>query len=102
MVDYVRVPLPSLSGRMGVRSGKPIILSEVVVRDSGLTGGLKQVRIQGVNSKGRATVGAWFDLPALDMVDLFVAVVQVAVEVDPKLKDELLPAITRIAALLEA
>jgi hypothetical protein len=36
------------------------------------------------------------------MVDLFVAVVQVAVEVDPKLKDELLPAITRIAALLEA
>jgi hypothetical protein len=29
--------------------------------------------------KGRATQGAWFDLPALDMVDLLVAVVQVAV-----------------------
>ncbi len=102
MVDYVRVPLPSLTGRMGVRSGKPIILSEVVVGEAGITGRFKQVRIIGVNSKGRATVGAWFDLPACDMVDLFVAVVQVAVEVDPKLKDELLPAITRIAALLEA
>ena len=32
----------------------------------------------------------------------FEGVVQVAVDVDPKLKDELLPAITRIAALLEA
>lgn len=102
MVDYVRVPLPSLTGKMGVRSGKPIILSEIVVRESGLTGGFKQVRITGVNSKGRATTSAWFDLPACDMVDLFVAVVQVAVDVNPKLKDELLPAITRIAALLEA
>lgn len=102
MRDSVRVPLPSLTGRMGVRSGKPIILSEVVVRESGLTGGFKQVRITGVNSKGRATTSAWFDLPACDMVDLFVAVVQVAVDVNPKLKDELLPAITRIAALLEA
>ncbi len=37
MVDYVRVPLPSLTGRMGVRSGRPIILSEMVVREAGLT-----------------------------------------------------------------
>jgi len=36
------------------------------------------------------------------MVDLLVAVVQVAVDVDPKLKGDLLPAITRIAALIES
>ena len=102
MVDCVRIPLPSLSGRMGVRLGNPIILSEVLVGEAGLSGAFKQVRIQGVNSKGRATQGAWFDLPALDMVDLLVAVVQVAVDVDPKLKGDLLPAITRIAALIES
>lgn len=102
MVDRVRVPLSSLTGRMGLRSGKPIILSELVVGEAGLNGGFRQVRINGINSKGRATVGAWFDLPALDMVDLLVAVVQVAVDVDPKLKGDLLPAITRIAALIES
>lgn len=93
------VKFPSGVGRAGVPGGGKIILSQAEVTEGGKTGALPLVRIQWWNSKGRPTQGAWLDLPAMDMVELAVALLDVAVQVKPELKNDLFGALTRIAAL---
>lgn len=96
----IEIPSPSNSGRMGVAGGsvEGVILSAIIVSDDGKRGHFEQVRIQGKNSRGRITKGAYFRIPAAEAVELAVALINVAVESKPNLKGEVFAALMRIAA----
>lgn len=85
---------------MGVAGGSTegIILSAIVVSDDGRKGAFEQVRMQGRNSRGRLTKGAWMRVPAADAVELAVAIINVAVDSKPSLRGEVFEALMRIAA----
>ena len=96
----IEVPSPSQSGRMGVAgsSTEGIILSGLVVSDDGRRGVFELVRIQGRNSTGMITTGAYFRIPAAEAVELAVALINVAVDAKPSMKGEVFAALMRIAA----
>ncbi len=96
----IEVPSPSQTGRMGVAGGsvEGIILSAIVVSDDGLRGKFEQVRMQGKNSRGKLTKGAYFRIPAAEAVELAVALINVAVDSKPSLRGEVFEALMRIAA----
>lgn len=96
----IEVPSPSQTGRMGVAGGSTegIILSAIVVSDDGRRGHFEQVRMQGKNSRGKLTKGAWMRIPAAEAVELAVALINVAVESKPSIKGEVFSALMRIAA----
>ena len=96
----IEIPSPSGSGRIGVAGGSSegVILSALVVSDDGLRGRFEQVRIQGKNSLGKVTKGAYFRIPAAEAVELAVALINVAVDSKPSLKGEVFAALMRIAA----
>ena len=85
---------------MGVAGGsvEGIILSAIVVSDDGLRGKFEQVRMQGKNSRGKLTKGAWLRIPAAEAVELAVALINVAVDSKPSLRGEVFAALMRIAA----
>ena len=85
---------------MGVAGGsvEGIILSAIVVSDDGLRGNFEQVRMQGKNSRGKLTKGAYFRIPAAEAVELAVALINVAVDSKPSLRGEVFEALMRIAA----
>ncbi len=95
----IEVKSPSNSGRIGVAysNSEGIILSGLVVSDDGRRGAFEQVRIQGRNSTGKITKGAYFRIPAAEAVELAVAIINVAVEVKPSIKGEVFEALMRIA-----
>ena len=85
---------------MGVawRSTEGIILSAIVVSDDGRKGAFEQVLMQGRNSRGKLTKGAWMRIPADEAVELAVAIINVAVDSKPSLRGEVFEALMRIAA----
>lgn len=99
----IEVPSPSQSGRMGVAGGSTegIILSAIVVSDDGRKGAFEQVRMQGKNSRGKLTKGAWMRIPAAEAVELAVALVTVAVDSKPSLKGEVFAALMRFAGMAD-
>ena len=99
-MNAIEVKSPSGSGRIGVAGGSSegIILSAIVVSDDGRRGAFEQVRIQGRNSTGRITKGAYFRIPAAEAVELAVALINVAVDSKPSLRGEVFEALMRIAA----
>jgi hypothetical protein len=54
--------------------------------------------MQGRNSRGKLTKGAWMRIPADEAVELAVAIINVAVDSKPSLKGEVFSALMRIAA----
>ena len=96
----IEIPSPSQTGRIGVAGGSAewSILSAIVVSDDGVCGKFEQVRMQGRNSRGNFTKGAYFRIPAAEAVELAVALINVAVESKPSLKGEVFSALMRIAA----
>jgi len=95
------VKFPSGVGRAGCPGNGKINLSAASISENGRSGAFEIVRVQWWNSKGRPTSGAYLDLPATDMVELAVAILDVAVQVKPDLKNDLFGALTRIAALCQ-
>ena len=99
-MSSIEVHSPSQTGRMGIAgsSTEGIILSAIVVSDDGRKGAFEQVRMQGRNSRGKLTKGAWMRIPADEAVELAVAIINVAVDSKPSLKGEVFAALMRIAA----
>lgn len=54
--------------------------------------------MQGRNSRGKLTKGAWMRIPADEAVELAVAIINVAVDAKPSLRGEVFEALMRIAA----
>lgn len=100
-MSSIEIQSPSQTGRMGVAGGgstEGIILSAIVVSDDGRRGIFEQVRMQGRNSRGKLTKGAWMRVPAAEAVELAVAIINVAVDSKPSLKGEVFAALMRTAA----
>lgn len=99
-MSSIEIQSPSQTGRIGVAgsSTEGIILSAIVVSDDGRKGAFEQVRMQGRNSRGKLTKGAWMRVPAAEAVELAVAIINVAVDSKPSLKGEVFAALMRIAA----
>ena len=93
------VKFPSGVGRAGCPGNGKIILSKAEVSDNGFTGAFPLVRIQWWNSRNKPTAGAYVDLPACDMVELGVALIDEAVKADPRLKGVLLAQLAHLARL---
>lgn len=102
-MSSIEIQSPSQSGRMGVAVGSSvgITLSAVVVSDDGIRGAFEQVRMQGKNSHGKLTKGAWMRIPAAEAVELAVALVTVAVESKPSIKGEVFAALMRFAGMAD-
>ena len=96
----IEVKSPSKTGRIGVAGGDSdgVILSALVVSIAAARGAFEQVRIQGKNSRGNLTQGAYFCIPASEAVELAVAIISVAAWVKPSIKGEVFAALMRIAA----
>ena len=103
-MSTIEIQSPSQTGRMGVAGGSTegIILSAVVVSDDGKRGSFEQVRMQGKNSRGKLTKGAWMRIPADEAVELAVALINVAVEAKPTVRGEAFAALMRIATVAKA
>ena len=103
-MSSIEIQSPSQTGRIGVAGGNAegVILSGLVVSDDGRRGAFEQVRIQGRNSTGKITKGAYFRIPAAEAVELAVAIINVAVDSKPSLKGEVFAALMRIAAVANA
>lgn len=96
----IEIPSPSQTGRMGslaaaLRGSSSRRSSSATTR---LRGKFEQVRMQGKNSRGKLTKGAWMRIPAAEAVELAVALINVAVESKPSIKGEMFSALMRIAA----
>ncbi len=101
MSASVMVKFPSGVGRAGCPGNGKIILSAAEIKENGRNSAFEIVRLQWWNSKNRPTAGAYIDLPAADMVEFAVALLQVSVETKPALRNELFGQLARIAALCQ-
>lgn len=91
------VKFPSGVGRVGVPGGGKVNLSAAGVSTGEVAGAFPLVRVQWWNSKDRPTQGAWLLLPACDMVEFGVTLIEHAVAADPKLRNDVFAVLARLA-----